>query len=101
MVQVVKTHGSFSNTANAEACCLAPDHNTQETCPPSGSGSYGYFSAYTLYIGCFDSRLTGCTTEQFCPNAYAYAYDESSQSALWTCNATLQADYTITFCPPS
>ncbi|POV95319.1 hypothetical protein PSHT_15725 [Puccinia striiformis] len=32
-----------------------------------------------------------------CPDAYAYAYDESSQSALWTCNQP--ADYTVTFCP--
>jgi hypothetical protein len=34
-----------------------------------------------------------------CPNAYAYAYDESSESALFTCTSTLEADYTVTFCP--
>jgi hypothetical protein len=38
-------------------------------------------------------------TESSCPNAYAYAYDESSGSALWTCDSTLAADYILTFCP--
>ena len=37
--------------------------------------------------------------EQNCPNSYAYAYDESSGTALFTCDAALAADYTITFCP--
>jgi hypothetical protein len=47
-----------------------------------------------------------CTGVQFysyfkgnCPNAYAYAFDESSGTALWTCNSGLNADYTLTFCP--
>ena len=34
-----------------------------------------------------------------CPNAYAYAFDESSGTALWTCDSGLNADYTLTFCP--
>ena len=34
-----------------------------------------------------------------CPNAYAYAFDESSNTALWTCDSGLNADYTLTFCP--
>ncbi|KAF9448443.1 Osmotin, thaumatin-like protein [Macrolepiota fuliginosa MF-IS2] len=34
-----------------------------------------------------------------CRNAYAYAYDESSGTALWTCDAGLKANYTLTFCP--
>jgi hypothetical protein len=34
-----------------------------------------------------------------CPNAYAYAYDEASQSALFTCPSSKNADYTVTFCP--
>ena len=34
-----------------------------------------------------------------CPNAYAYAFDESSGTALWTCDSALAADYTVTFCP--
>ncbi|KAH7326958.1 thaumatin-like protein [Rhizoctonia solani] len=36
-----------------------------------------------------------------CPNSYVYAYDESSNTALWTCDSTRQVDYTLTFCPPS
>lgn len=36
-----------------------------------------------------------------CPNSYAYAYDESSGTALWICDASKGADYTITFCPAS
>ncbi len=42
-----------------------------------------------------------CTgyAEGNCPNAYAYAFDESSGSALWTCDSGLNADYTLTFCP--
>lgn len=27
--------------------------------------------------------------------------DESSGTALWTCDSNLAADYTVTFCPPS
>jgi hypothetical protein len=34
-----------------------------------------------------------------CPNAYAYAFDESSGTALWACDSGLNADYTLTFCP--
>ncbi|KAJ6475479.1 thaumatin [Mycena sanguinolenta] len=34
-----------------------------------------------------------------CPDAYAYAYDESSGTALWSCTSSLNAAYTITFCP--
>ncbi|TFY83991.1 hypothetical protein EWM64_g20 [Hericium alpestre] len=34
-----------------------------------------------------------------CPNSYAYAYDESSGTAIWTCDSGLNADYTLTFCP--
>ena len=37
--------------------------------------------------------------EDNCPNSYVYAYDESSGTALWTCDSGLAADYTITFCP--
>jgi hypothetical protein len=38
-------------------------------------------------------------TENNCPNAYAYAFDEGSGTALWTCNSTLGSDYRLTFCP--
>lgn len=34
-----------------------------------------------------------------CPNSYVYAFDESSGTALWTCDSGLKADYTLTFCP--
>ena len=43
-------------------------------------------------------RVTPCP-ESNCPDAYAYAYDESSGTALWTCPTSSNADYTITFCP--
>ena len=56
------------------------------------------------------------SAEGNCPNAYAYAYgmfsntsdgfmklilaiDESSGTALWTCDSGLGASYTVTFCP--
>ncbi|OJT05467.1 Pathogenesis-related protein 5 [Trametes pubescens] len=45
--------------------------------------------------GPFDS--TGFPSN--CPNSYAYAFDESSGTALFTCDSALQADYTLTFCP--
>ena len=32
-------------------------------------------------------------TEDGCPNSYAYAYDESSGTALWTCTGSKNADY--------
>jgi hypothetical protein len=34
-----------------------------------------------------------------CPNSYAYAYDESSGTALFTCPTDQLADFTVTFCP--
>ncbi|KAJ3806162.1 Osmotin thaumatin-like protein [Lentinula aff. lateritia] len=39
-------------------------------------------------------------SESDCPDSYAYVFDESSGTALWTCPSTLPADYTVTFCPP-
>lgn len=44
-------------------------------------------------------KITRAFAEDNCPNAYAYAYDEGSGTALWTCAASKGADYTITFCP--
>ncbi|KAL5478575.1 hypothetical protein ACEPAI_2759 [Sanghuangporus weigelae] len=67
------------NQANSPNCCSG-QYNTPETCPPSGVQYYDYFK----------SR---------CPNSYVYAYDESSGTALWTCDSGLAADYTLTFCP--
>ncbi|KAI0672378.1 Osmotin thaumatin-like protein [Trametes maxima] len=69
----------LGDNANSPNCCTG-SHNTAATCPPSGVAYYSYFKGN-------------------CPNAYAYAYDESSGTALWTCDSGLQADYTVTFCP--
>ncbi|KAJ7093874.1 thaumatin-like protein [Mycena belliarum] len=60
--------------------CCSGIHDTPATCPPSGVRNYEYF-------------------KKNCPRAYAYAYDESSGSALWTCPSSKQAGYTVTFCP--
>nr|ALA44964.1 thaumatin-like protein 2 [Moniliophthora perniciosa] len=67
------------NQANSPNCCSG-DFNRPETCPPSGVQFYDYFKGN-------------------CPNSYAYAYDESSGTALFTCPSTAKADYTLTFCP--
>ncbi|EDR10333.1 thaumatin-like protein [Laccaria bicolor S238N-H82] len=67
------------NPGNSANCCSG-SHNTAATCPSSGVQFYSYFKGN-------------------CPNAYAYAFDESSGTALWTCNSGLNADYTLTFCP--
>ncbi|KAJ7075518.1 thaumatin-like protein [Mycena belliarum] len=60
--------------------CCSGIHDTPATCPNSGVRNYGYF-------------------KNNCPNAYAYAYDESSGTALWTCPKNKRVGYTITFCP--
>ncbi|GAA5883162.1 hypothetical protein JCM16303_006120 [Sporobolomyces ruberrimus] len=67
------------NPANSRNCCSGC-FNRPETCPVSHIAHYNVF-------------------KQGCPDAYAYAYDESSKSALWTCDAKKKADYTVTFCP--
>ncbi|KAL5514561.1 hypothetical protein ACEPAG_1877 [Sanghuangporus baumii] len=67
------------NPQDSANCCTG-SHNTAATCPPSGVQFYSYF-------------------KDNCPNAYAYAFDESSGTALWTCDSGLNADYTLTFCP--
>ncbi|KAI0629410.1 thaumatin-like protein [Trametes polyzona] len=69
----------LGDPVNNPNCCTGT-HNTPQTCPPSGVQFYSYF-------------------KNNCPNSYAYAYDESSGTALWTCDSNLKADYTITFCP--
>ncbi|KAI0079988.1 thaumatin-like protein [Panus rudis PR-1116 ss-1] len=68
------------NPGDSANCCSG-SHNTPATCPASGVQYYSYFKSN-------------------CPNAYAYAYDESSGTALWTCDSGKKADYTVTFCPP-
>lgn len=67
------------NQANSPNCCSG-QYGLPGTCPPSGVQFYDFFK----------SR---------CPTSYAYAYDESSETALWTCDSGLNPDYTITFCP--
>ncbi|PAV19208.1 thaumatin [Pyrrhoderma noxium] len=67
------------NQADSANCCSG-SHNTPATCPASGVAFYSYFKGN-------------------CPNSYAYAFDESSGTALWTCDSGLNADYTLTFCP--
>ncbi|KAI0032051.1 thaumatin-like protein [Vararia minispora EC-137] len=62
------------------ANCCSGSHDTAATCPTSGVAFYSYFKGN-------------------CPNAYAYAFDESSGTALWECSASLNANYTLTFCP--
>jgi len=60
--------------------CCSGSFDTPATCPSSGVAYYSYFKSN-------------------CPNSYCYAYDESSGTALWTCSSSLNADYTVTFCP--
>ncbi|KAG8723651.1 hypothetical protein FRC09_002313 [Ceratobasidium sp. 395] len=67
------------NQADSGNCCSG-SHSTPETCPPSGVRFYSYF-------------------KDACPRSYVYAYDESSKTALWTCEASKKANYTLTFCP--
>ncbi|KAL4242727.1 Thaumatin family protein [Abortiporus biennis] len=67
------------NPTNSPNCCSG-SFDTAATCPPSGVQFYSFFKGN-------------------CPNAYAYAFDESSGTALWTCDSGLNADYTLTFCP--
>ncbi|TFK67125.1 hypothetical protein BDN72DRAFT_771145, partial [Pluteus cervinus] len=61
------------------ANCCTGSHNSAETCQPSGVAYYNYFKGN-------------------CPNAYAYAFDESG-TASWNCPSGNKADYTLTFCP--
>jgi len=67
------------NQGDSPNCCSG-SHNVPATCPPSGVQFYDYFKGN-------------------CKNAYAYAYDESSGTALWTCPTATGADYAVTFCP--
>ncbi|KAI0329065.1 thaumatin-like protein [Cubamyces sp. BRFM 1775] len=71
----------LSGYVNSPDCCSG-NFSTPATCPSSGVQYYSYFKGK-------------------CPRSYAYAFDESSGTALWSCDATLKADYTITFCPES
>ncbi|GAA5840902.1 hypothetical protein JCM9279_001255 [Rhodotorula babjevae] len=63
---------------NTEEYCCSGAHSTPETCPSSGVKHYDWW-------------------KRACPIAYAYAYDEASGTALFTCSE--RSDYTVTFCP--
>ncbi|KAG8959785.1 hypothetical protein FRC03_007493 [Tulasnella sp. 419] len=69
----------YDVSLNSKACCSG-SHSTPQTCPNSGVINYSFFKTS-------------------CPRSYVYAYDESSGTALFTCDKNLKADYTITFCP--
>ena len=91
----------FTLKADSANCCSG-SHNTPDTCPPSGEllNINSFYKA--LNFVCFYSNAGVSFYSYFksnCPNAYAYAYDESSGTALWTCDSTKKADYTLTFCP--
>ncbi|KAH7108524.1 Osmotin, thaumatin-like protein [Auriculariales sp. MPI-PUGE-AT-0066] len=69
------------NTGGDSPLCCSGSHATPDTCPPSGITYYDHFKSG-------------------CPNSYVYAYDESSGTALWTCDAKdRKPAYTLTFCP--
>jgi hypothetical protein len=86
-----------SNPTNSAACCSG-SHNTPATCPTSGVPYYRCAvaccaSAFSMLMRPHSYFKTNC------PNAYAYAYDESSESALFTCASSKKANYQVTFCP--
>ncbi|KAJ7222839.1 thaumatin [Mycena haematopus] len=67
------------NAGNSPNCCSG-SYDTPQTCPSSGVAYYSYFKSN-------------------CPKAYAYAYDDLT--SLFTCPASANAGYTISFCPAS
>lgn len=64
---------------NSSNCCSGM-YGSPEACPSSNVAYYDFFKGN-------------------CPNAWAYAFDEQSGTALKTCSGANQADYTLTFCP--
>ncbi|KAI0314492.1 thaumatin-like protein [Amylostereum chailletii] len=72
--------GLDPDPANSPSCCTGTFSTGPAACPPSGVQFYSFFKSN-------------------CPNSYVYAFDEASGTALWTCDSSLNADYTITFCP--
>lgn len=61
---------------NEDQFCCRGDYSTPSTCPP------------TEYTTAF---------KNICPEAYSYAYDDSS--SLFTCDGIPQSDYDVVFCP--
>jgi hypothetical protein len=91
--------------ANSPNCCSG-SFNTPQTCPSSGVQFYSYFSQSNFHSSSqFRLHQTIrlifiiCPTEQNCPAAYAYAYDDLT--SLFTCPSSANAGYTISFCPAS
>lgn len=84
--------------ANSPNCCSG-SFDTAAMCPPSGVEFYDFFSTCDLSLFWSLSSSRYDPAEGNCPNSYAYAFDESSNTALWTCDSNLNADYTLTFCP--
>ncbi|KAH9956932.1 thaumatin, partial [Russula dissimulans] len=66
---------------NSPNCCTG-SYNTPHTWPSSGVQYYDYFKSK-------------------CANSLAYAYDESSGTALWNCDSSAKSDYIVQFCPSS
>ncbi|KAE9383974.1 Osmotin, thaumatin-like protein [Gymnopus androsaceus JB14] len=72
--------GTKNSDPRSSSRLCTGSHNAAETYPSSGVADYDYFKSN-------------------CPDTYAYAYDEDSGTALFTCDSSNNADYTLTFCP--
>ena len=83
---------------NNDPNCCTGRYDTAATCPSSGVQYYSYFSEFSSASLTYVIKFDGIS-ESTCPDTYVYAYDESSGTALFSCAASKQADYTITFCP--
>jgi len=81
--------GPFDSSGFAVGCKSACQANLDGN--PSDSAN--------CCTGSYNTAATCPSSEDNCPNSYVYAYDESSGTALWTCDSGLNADFTITFCP--
>lgn len=89
------TNSSSEHLANSPNCCSG-QYDTPATCPSSGVAYYSYFSKCHHAVACL--MVTDCPyAEDNCPNSYAYAYDDTT--SLFTCSSSLNAAYTVTFCP--
>lgn len=76
--------------------CLSPctRHGTDQLCC---RGAYGTPEACVVSAWPATAQAYVNNVHQYCPNQYAYAYDENAGHALHTCPTG--ASYTITFCP--
>ncbi|KAG1823700.1 thaumatin [Suillus subaureus] len=80
---------------NSPNCCSG-QYDTPATCPSSGVEYYSYFSKCRHAVACLQVA-DYLYAEDNCPDAYAYAYDDAT--SLFTCSSSLNAEFTITFCP--